>query len=541
MNFTGFHQQNQNGAICDVSDSITVVCPSCNECSVQCCHCPTTCAKDAKHKQLHKQSKYLHSRKYSLHYQEKHSLNTDDLPSGNNDDENNCDDNHSYDDDMMDAFSGNNDDDCQLSSDDNNDDQQQHQYEVPTLANDVVAEGTSLWLPSDIGQEVTYNDFVNMSFTHNDDALVMDTSQLLPFMRHIKIVFRDNPVTCRYFLQDIRCCGQAGIKSVVHRAKEGSLNLPGLATSEETTSLLLLTKLFANLSTKDRAYLAKYLAGVVDMLLPIIQPRETIPKTIPKSPTQSWSVVFGSDKSVYGQIPREIIQEVDKHHVLLSINDLINTQMAFGADLNFIVGENGRDRTGINGTPQAEEVLARLKRKVLANGGNPDDTLFGLIVIWSDGFITAWVRQKDNSCWTLTFTLCPTDGIKQEDSHAIALGLSKYDHSNTVEEIIKQLEPLEDGVERLWSSDGQLRIKNTSFGVVSNFGVMIYVSQSHVVTTYSPNAPFGLSLLGQPINLRRPFKLKFLITLEIIQNDASLQQGGAPNGYHLVETVQRSW
>lgn len=436
------------------ADAMTVICPSCSNFSVQCCHCPKTCTKNSWGKQ---KDSCLLSRMYKSHYEKMHSSSHRTAPSNAVDDNN--------DDILMDTF-----DDDEVEFPFCPDDQNDGQHD------EVVGTVEGLWLPlsdtSAFGQEVTYEDFVNDTSSgsyhssQSSEQTYLEWNTILPFVRHLRYVFRHNPVACRYFLQEIRCCGRAGIQSVVHRATEGDLYLSDLAGTEDTTSLLLLTKIMTSLSVQDRAHLMKYLEGVVNAIIPVIIPGAKMP-SIPNGPKDSWKVVIGSNTSVYGQIPHEAVKEVDRNHVSLSVNDMINTQMALGADLNFLVGENGRDRTGINGTPEAEEALARMRHKVQANGGDPDNTLYGLIAIWSDGFVVAWVKQKDNSCWTLTLTLCPTEGMKPKDTHAIALGLSKGDHSDTVSHIMEQLEPLENGIVRLWSSGGRLQLVNTAFAVVS--------------------------------------------------------------------------
>ena len=55
-------------------DSVSVVCPKCENCSIQCCHCSKTCMKDKPHRnQVMVFKKALHSRNYAAHYKEHHS------------------------------------------------------------------------------------------------------------------------------------------------------------------------------------------------------------------------------------------------------------------------------------------------------------------------------------------------------------------------------------------------------------------------------------------------------------------------------------
>ena len=80
----------------------------------------------------------------------------------------------------------------------------------------------------------------------------------------------------------------------------------------------------------------------------------------------------------------------------------------------------------------------------------------------------SWIKQKDNSCWIITVTICPQGGLKTStNTFTIALGFSKYDHTDVVSSILAELEALESGVVRLYTEGGKSRLVNTSFGVVS--------------------------------------------------------------------------
>ena len=119
--------------------------------------------------------------------------------------------------------------------------------------------------------------------------------------------------------------------------------------------------------------------------------------------------------------------------------------------------------------------MERLKDRVRANGGDVNKTVYGLIVIWSDGFVSHWIRQKDNNVWIQTVTICPPANGKKGNKHATdthinVMGLSKHNHSKNVSATLDEISELEKGVMRLSYQGGTPRLVHTSVGVVSCHG-----------------------------------------------------------------------
>lgn len=148
-----------------------------------------------------------------------------------------------------------------------------------------------------------------------------------------------------------------------------------------------------------------------------------------------------------------------------------------------------RNRNGIYGTPAAARTLDRLKSRVLENGGDVNKTVFGLIVPWSDGFVSNWVRQKDNNVWIKTVTICPPANGKKgnknsTDSHVVVMGLSKHSHSNVVSATVDEIAMIEKGVTRLSYQGGTPRLLMTSFGIVSYVRLLFSFVLVHSMSSF---------------------------------------------------------
>ena len=454
--------EDSNGSLQNSPDAVTIRCPSCDTLSIQCCHCAETYKVNQSNYKGTNGTQSIRTKTIRAHYKKYHAH------SSRMDDSSHQVLSSSIVDDGFETCDG---------------------IEVEINSGTTAAENKKdeedeedrqfLWLPSGeevavsdfLGEEVGVFDFINQSLSGElADNIMRDANIRLELQYHIRNVFRDNEISKRYFLQDLEFFGRSGIRSIVKRAIKTNKNMPDgiLADEKLTSSILLLMKIMLSLTVKDRISLTRYLAGLMDTIRPIIRVDCALP-IIPSSPTDVWQMLIGSPSTaVYQQIPCENIQPIGNHHVHMKLDELIDTEMAFGTPFGLIRGDvKRRDRAGIFKTPAFDALLDKLKYKVRLNGGDPEKTLYGVIVLWSDGFVTSWVKQLDNSCWMVTVTICSPDGVKTTNTYIIALGFSKYDHTCVVSSIMEEVEQLENGKMRLYNEGGVSRIVNTSFGVVS--------------------------------------------------------------------------
>ena len=77
-----------------------------------------------------------------------------------------------------------------------------------------------------------------------------------------------------------------------------------------------------------------------------------------------------------------------------------------------------------------------------------EPTKYGSFIVWSDGFIRSWVKQKDNNVWILTITIPDPDGSATLKYHTycVAIGKSSSDHQPVIDYYLKELEMSTKGV-----------------------------------------------------------------------------------------------
>jgi hypothetical protein len=356
-----------DGANFATPDAMSVICPNCAVINVQCCHCSFTASKDNNSTKPH-QITHLHLKKYTRHFNRCHlaqmtSASTALVPNTNNDgdsvvihpppnndlgDSAGCDD-FNIDTNMDVSFE---------QHQENGEDGGIESGAVKITESDYYPpDGTEynnavVFLPD--GEELAYADFVNQCII--DDSLAsnvnncptrhyVDSIAMTELKRHIETAFKNNEVSRRYFLLELQRWGCSGIQGIVGRAVRGAApgNVDVLADENETSALLLLTKIMTRLTTDDRRALLTYNKYLMTMLDPYFVPGTRLP-AVPTSDAQLRAMVMGSDTALYDQIPRELVyggdlEGVDDKHASISINELIDHEMASGKDYTWLVGE----------------------------------------------------------------------------------------------------------------------------------------------------------------------------------------------------------
>ena len=74
-------------------------------------------------------------------------------------------------------------------------------------------------------------------------------------------------------------------------------------------------------------------------------------------------------------------------------------------------------------------------------------TKIGYLLFWSDSFLNSFIKQKDNSVWVLTVTICPPEDMKSSGwyTYILAIEKSDADHSEVINHYLHQAEELMKG------------------------------------------------------------------------------------------------
>jgi hypothetical protein len=139
---------------------------------------------------------------------------------------------------------------------------------------------------------------------------------------------------------------------------------------------------------------------------------------------------------------------------------------------DFAQNEYGvRNRSGINGTPAADFLVNDLRAYAISHNVDPDAVAIGWISIWSDSFLSSWIKQKLNSVWVLTITVSNPFGSRSDQhTFVVAIGPSQVNHEDVVASVIQQIKDLRKPKLRFCGHTNQF--------ILTSFDVIAYLSDT---------------------------------------------------------------
>ena len=286
---------------------------------------------------------------------------------------------------------------------------------------------------------------------------------------------RFNTASQNYFHENhTQSLSFGGLRCLVYRCLYRTDKNNISATVILTTIVLHMVTLLSRMAAKDQDLLASLVAGLFLLFSTLIGTSPSVAPNLPPFPTtvkDLSKMMIGGRKSFWNQLPCEDVKIVDQHHVAITLDSVIDHMMAHGVPLSFMQDENGKRHTnGVNGSAAADALLEKLMKIVKENGHDPLKTAYGYLIFWSDGFMTSFVKQKDNGCWCMTVTVAPPNDNQRSifHTHCISLGSKGGDHGKVMVAKLKELEEIRKGRWRYYG--GKRKWIFTSFDIIVVMG-----------------------------------------------------------------------
>ena len=241
-----------------------------------------------------------------------------------------------------------------------------------------------------------------------------------------KVFGRNSPAAIYFFHQAELFQKEAnmtgGLRAIVHRCLAQHKTY-GMSDPHTATRYFLLLKMLHSMPASSKQELMDYTCSIINMMLPNRIPNTPLPK-FPKTMDEAKLMVIGpNNNTLKSNLPTEKIVNVDKNHAYVSLDNCIDTMMSNGIRPCFAQNEFGvRNTEGLNGCPFVEWQLDCIRSSL----PNPDRTAIGWVSLWSDGYLTSYVKQRKNSAWIITMTVSEPFGKRaKEYTHIIGMGPSK--------------------------------------------------------------------------------------------------------------------
>ena len=137
-------------------------------------------------------------------------------------------------------------------------------------------------------------------------------------------------------------------------------------------------------------------------------------------------------------------------HACVSPEEVIQIAAGHGVRFNFACDarkEKGQrtNKEGLNGT-QAVWDLKNDIVKAMKDAGQSDEdilrTKIGHMCFWSDSFLRCHIKQRENSEWVLTVTICPPESAKSNGTNTFVLAMGKsgkdVDHTPVIQHCMEE-------------------------------------------------------------------------------------------------------
>ena len=217
--------------------------------------------------------------------------------------------------------------------------------------------------------------------------------------------------------------------------------------------------------------------------------------TIPFDQDSANKILNEHEFGIFGNLPHEEVFRLSGH-ACVSLIGIFKHMYAHKIPIGFVeqtdVDGDTRDRSNTNGSPAMEALLQHMKD--VNTGKKP--TKYGSFLLWSDGFVRSFVKQKGNNVWILTITFADPNGSATSKFHTycLAVGQSSNNHQSVIDHFLKEVEIITNGIEVFCPKEGKF--------VRIQMGLLAYIAdrpERHAIINQADGGIFGKRTLWSAV------------------------------------------
>lgn len=262
-----------------------------------------------------------------------------------------------------------------------------------------------------------------------------------------------------------------GFAGLVYRANVGNRNaMHQVSDAKEAHQMFLLLYLLLELSGPNQKRLIEYQNGIF-RLYRVHEGEQSVRTYFPTNMKEVRRMILEGAHSILRNFPCPRTYSIG-NHACVSLKEVIHLAAGFGANFKFCYDSKSKqqNRDGLNGTRAAHnlvhDVVNGMKEKGISDSVIVE-TSIGWLYLWSDSFLRCFIKQKDNSVWILTVTLCPPEREKSTGTYTyvLAMGKSSEDHTPVIEHYLEQVQEVALGFECYSGHSNEVR--RVAFGMLN--------------------------------------------------------------------------
>ena len=215
--------------------------------------------------------------------------------------------------------------------------------------------------------------------------------------------------------------------------------------------MLLYHLLLLRITPDDQALLLQYENSKMDLFkLTNDKMRHEVNIIFPQTSSEIRRYITDGRYSIMRNFPVQRVFMIG-NHACVSLLETIRIMAAHRGGFEFAWdGTNQtRNNSGLNGSQAVDDLVKDVVRELKKKDSKDavEKTNIGFVYFWSDSFLRCFVKQRDNSVWIFTVTICPPHEEKSSGKYTfvLAMGRSSEDHTEVIDHFHNEVRGLMKG------------------------------------------------------------------------------------------------
>ena len=236
-----------------------------------------------------------------------------------------------------------------------------------------------------------------------------------------------------------------GFSGLIQRASNCNREAAcGYAPPNECEHIFLMYVLMTQIKASSRPYVTEFQRSCRNLFGHDREKIRDIETHIPDDAKQARAMLFEGVNSVHKNLPTAGEVFIRYNHAMVDLKGTLLVMAGLGTRFNFVQDGTKINRDGLNGTQAADYLRVQATKHMEADKSLSDEQIrgakIGWFYFWSDSFLRCFVKQKDNSVWVLTVTVCPPEDQKSNgaNTRVLAIGKSSDNHTPVIDYYIRE-------------------------------------------------------------------------------------------------------